>query len=85
MTYNGWILPLCENCFIKNHKYKEKEDAHEEYLQTVLKDSISVFQGPEEKITLDICSLTEDSNSTYISVLPTWKKITTRYTQKKLI
>ena len=85
MTYNGWILPLCENCFIKNHKYEEKEDAYEEYLQTVLKDSISVFQGPEKKITLETYSTTEDSNITHISVLPTWKKIITRYTQKKLI
>lgn len=88
MTYNGWVLPLCENCFIKqraSRKFENVSSAHEDYLQTVLKDSISVFSGPEKRIDVESTTPAGDPISVHVDILPTWKKITTRYTQRKLI
>lgn len=88
MTYNGWVLPLCENCFVKQRAGRKSENvysAHEDYLQTVLKDSISVFTGPEKRIDVESTTPAGEVISRHVDILPTWKKITTRYTQRKLI
>ena len=84
MTYDGWVMPQCERCYVGRHG-AEFDEYHKAYLQTVLKDSLSVCEGPEDFITI-VCS--KPNGMTYekkIEIKETWKKIFEQYVQNVLV
>ena len=82
MTYDGWVMPLCEKCYISDRT--EIEQCHKNYLQTVLKDSISVCKGPEDYITID-CYDGKEHTERKIDIKTTWDKIFEGYVQRTLV
>lgn len=83
MTYDGWVMPLCERCYVGKHG-ADFDEYHKAYLQTVLKDSLSVCEGPEDFITI-ICSGSNGESEKKIEIKETWKKIFEQYVQNVLV
>ena len=83
MTYDGWVMPQCERCYVGRHG-AEFDEYHKAYLQTVLKDSLSVCEGPEDFITI-ICSGPNGKSEKKIEIKETWKKIFEQYVQNVLV
>ena len=84
MTYDGWVMPLCEKCYIGKSS-DEFVKYHEYYLQTVLKDSITLFEGPQEYINITTHNADGERNERRIRVKGTWDKIVQSYVQKTII
>lgn len=83
MTYGSWIMPLCERCYIGNNS-NELNKWHISYLQTVLKDSISVHNGPEETIEVTVWKGNEKSHRK-INIKETWEKIFESYVDRTVV
>lgn len=83
MTYEGWVMPLCEKCFSK--KCRKDLDNNNRYLQTILKDSISVFKGPEKYLELNVLKGDGTEEKQQINIHPTWKRIVEKYVNQTLV
>lgn len=84
MTYDGWVMPLCERCYIGKGSVIQFDKYHNSYLRTVLRDSISVAEGPEDYITIE-CSDGKEKKERKIEIKETWKKIFQEYVRKTVI
>lgn len=83
MTYGSWIMPLCERCYVGNN-YSELNKWHVSYLQTVLKDSISVSNGPEDKLVISVIN-EKGKTEREIEIKSTWEKIFNSYVEKTIV
>lgn len=83
MTYDGWVEPLCEMCYYEQHP--DKIDINcTAYLQTVLKDSISVLMGPEDYISIEQYD-GEKYTQHKICIKDKWRKIFERFVQTTVV
>lgn len=74
---NGWIIPICEDCFNRAHGYLPEDQRHEAYLE-VVKDSPSKMQMKAEfyryEGNLKILDRTEDYTKTAQMIRDKYKK-----------
>jgi len=83
MTYGSWVMPLCERCYVGNNS-NELNKWHTSYLQTVLRDSISVRNGPEDKISVAVFS-GKGTTEREIEIKSTWEKIFNSYVERTIV
>lgn len=83
MTYGSWVMPLCERCYVGNNS-NELNKWHTSYLQTVLRDSISVRNGPEDKISVLVFS-GKGTTEREIEIKSTWEKIFNFYVERTIV
>lgn len=83
MTYGSWVMPLCERCYVGNNS-NELNKWHTSYLQTVLRDSISVRNGPEDKISVLVFS-GKGTTEREIEIKSTWEKIFNSYVERTIV
>ena len=83
MTYDGWIMPMCEKCYIGD-SINEFEKYHNMYLQTVLKDCLTVAEGPKDFITIESFD-GENEVDRKIDVKRVWEKIFQAYVERTIV
>ena len=83
MTYGSWVMPLCERCYVGNNS-NELNKWHTSYLLTVLRDSISVRNGPEDKISVAVFS-GKWTTEREIEIKSTWEKIFNSYVERTIV
>lgn len=87
MTYGSWVMPLCERCYIGNRS-DDINKYHLAYIQTTLRDSYSVCNGPEDFITITTTRSTSDGiveSQRTIDIKDTWEKIFDSYVQRTIV
>lgn len=83
MTYDGWVVPLCERCYVGKNNVDPDKYCNS-YRRTVLRDSISVSEGPEDSITVG-CSNGDERTQRVIEIKSTWKKVFQAYVMKTVV
>ena len=83
MTYDGWVMPLCERCYL-GQNITNLDKYHTSYLQTVMKDCITVFKGPEDFITVESYD-GENFIERKIETKNTWGRIFQRFIDRTVV